>query len=186
MNQFIFNVVIIFKFVFFLRWSFIGWMYISCTYGVGDVLIFLGNLQFWDCHEFHLISDISHLIFKVLLIIMVIFLFWWSFLGFWGHIHFWNTNYFWSRLNFWCCINLLGSLQFWGCPHFLGRSHLWGCLHFWASLHFGGCLHVLGRDTSFLACFWHTKKYLQEVLSLKVGKCIHFLNNMWFKDLFFP
>ena len=103
-----------------------------------------------------------------------------------GHIHFWNTNYFWSRLNFWCCINLLGSLQFWGCPHFLGRSHLWGCLHFWASLHFGGCLHVLGRDTSFLACFWHTKKYLQEVLSLKVGKCIHFLNNMWFKDLFFP
>ena len=115
---------------------------------------------------------------------MVIFLFWWSFLGFWGHIHFWNTNYFWSRLNFWCCINLLGSLQFWGCPHFLGRSHLWGCLHFWASLHFGGCLHVLGRDTSFLACFWHTKKYLQEVLSLKVGKCIHFLNNMWFKDFF--
>ena len=147
---------------------------------------FLGNLQFLDCHEFYLISVISHLIFKVLLIIMVIFLFWWSFLGFWGHIHFWNTNYFWSRLNFWCCINLLGSLQFWGCPHFLGRSHLWGCLHFWASLHFGGCLHVLGRDTSFLACFWHTKNYLQEVLSLKVGKCIHFLNNMWFKDLFFP
>ena len=34
------------------------------------------------------------------------------------------------------------------------------------------------RDTSFLASFWHSKKYLWKVLSFELCKCIHFLNNV--------